>query len=652
MTRKVCTLLGALLRQPSRLLLAGVRVGAPVWTSLLPVALGAALFVSACTPESPPPPADVLTQKVMAPEKMPITVLVKYAFSINAFEEAVEKNFPQIDLVQVGNYTRDRGIVEYERRLEHDDLPDIVMTWPLHVGERFWEDRLIDLSTLPFTSRYNTSMLNNIARNGKLFYLPGPAQVRGIVYNKTLFAEKGWEVPTDFKGFVELCQKIEDSGMRSLQLGFGNSEVLDTAFVGFSYDSGFSTPADAQWLADYNKGKGSLARMRPALETFRAMMDAGVWKKSDISITYATREIMLFTRQCAMAEDSVLMARMGRSLTGTTDEFALMPFFTPGTAYDWVRLYMVCYIGLNKHLAEPQNKEKYELVLQLMNYISTVEGQAALAADTGAMYSSLKNVPAPDIPEIFHLREALRHNRYAVFPELQLSQDAFRTALKNMLAGRCTIDDVIHTVDQYNATPQSVSTEEIIAQATADFTLMETGNFLTDAMRTQSGAQIALFLDNGKDGRFNGKGISARLYQGAQTVDDVNRVLPDLKRSEKGVLQVVEMTGQDLTRTLEHSITTGNDRTGWFYYFSGLRMQYAPAAAPGSRIRSITTADGAPLVPDKLYTVAIMDETVPQDAIRTQRDTGLSILHVLTTAMRSQQTITPDKDGRFEVCQP
>ena len=53
-----------------------------------------------------------------------------------------------------------------------------------------------------------------------------------------------------------------------------------------------------------------------------------------------------------------------------------MPFFSPGTPCDWARLYMVCYIGLNKHLGEPQNKKKYDPVMQLMDYISTPEGSS------------------------------------------------------------------------------------------------------------------------------------------------------------------------------------------------------------------------------------------------------------------------------------
>ena len=168
---------------------------------------------SACERPDSAEPVDVLTQSPPSKDRIPVTVLVKNAFSINAFERMVEEKFPQIDIIQVGNFTSDRGIVEYKRRLEHDDLTDIIMTWPLDVGETHWESRLLDLSSMPFTSRYNTAMLNSIARDGKLYYLPGPAQVRGIVYNKTLFEEKGWKVPYDFNRFIALCRTIEASGI-------------------------------------------------------------------------------------------------------------------------------------------------------------------------------------------------------------------------------------------------------------------------------------------------------------------------------------------------------------------------------------------------------------------------------------------------------
>lgn len=617
------------------------------------VALSASLTACKPKPADAVPEEDILTQTVIPEGKTPVTILVKYAFSINTFEKAVEEKFSDIDIIQVGNYTSDMGVAEYNRRLRHDDLTDIVMTWPLEVGEEYWQDRLLDLSALPDTSKYNVSMLNTIAREGKLYYLPGPSQVRGIVYNKTLFTERGWSVPQNFEEFTELCETIEASGMRSIQLGFGNTEVLDTAFIGYSYGDCYSKPADAQWMSDYNEGKGSIGdQLGPALDTFQSFIDKGIWKKEDLELYYQDRERMLFNRECAMVEDSVLLARMGYEFNGSTDEFALMPFFTPGEEGDWARLYPVCYIGFNKHLADPEQKEKYDVVMRLLNYISTPEGQEALMGDTGAMFSSLQGVQPPNIPEIYDLVPALTHGRFAIFSTLENAQGALRRGLAGMVSGELTKEDVIQMTDAENTNPPVQDMPSVLGTATADFTLLETGNFVTDALRAAGETEIALFMDNGKDGKYNGKGISGRLYKGEITMVDVGCVMPDIKHGESGILQKVRMTGENLIKTLESSILVDNNIGGWFYYFSGLRMEYSPTAEPGSRIKTITDANGEKIDPEKVYTIAAMDGTFPEEYALTVEFTNMKISDIIADAIRAQKTITPSGDGRFTVARP
>ncbi|MEG2870751.1 MAG: extracellular solute-binding protein, partial [Clostridium sp.] len=240
----------------------------------LTAGLFTALFVAlaGCTPTQTDTskitaPVDILSQKVSDPNRIPVTVLIKSAFNVDSFEKEVEQVFPELDLIQVNNYSANMGIAAYETRLKHDDLTDIVMTWPLDVGKEYWADRLLDLSALPFTSRYNAARLNRISQDGSLYYLPGPSQIRGILYNKTLFLEHGWTVPKDFDGFLALCAQIESTGIRSLQLGLGNAEVLDTAFVGYSLSDCFNRPIDLKWISDYNEGKGHFAEhFTPALD--------------------------------------------------------------------------------------------------------------------------------------------------------------------------------------------------------------------------------------------------------------------------------------------------------------------------------------------------------------------------------------------------
>lgn len=620
--------------------------------SLIPIVVALTIGIVSCSSQVITQ-TEILTQKEMLSDRIPITVLVKNAFSINGFEVEVEKKFPNIDIIQVGNYSFEMGIAEYEARLKNGDLTDIVMTWPLAVGEEYWSDQLLDLSSFSFTGKYATSMLDNISKDGKLYYLPGPSQVRGIVYNKTLFEEKGWGVPNDFDSFIELCKTIEDSGIRSLQLGLGNQEVLDTAFVGYGYEQSFSKPENAHSVAAYNRGTGSFSdNFTPALETFQTLIDNGILQKNDLNLHYQDREQMLFTRKCAMVEDSVLLTRMGYERNGCTDEFALMPFFNPGTDSDWARLYPVCYIGVNKQLADDKDKKKYDLVIELLEYISSPEGQQALAGDTGAMFSSLNGVDPPDIPEIVDLLPALTHGRYAVFPTLKNAQNALRSGLTLMVEGTATIEDVIEMVDKENASPPPVSPHLVLGTATEDFTLIETGNFLTDAMREQSGCDIALFLDNGKDGLSSGKGLNGRLYKGELTSLDIFRILPDLRHDEKGEMWKITMTGADLITTLEYSIPVDNNLRGWFYYFSGLKMTYAPAAEPGSRISKITDINGDAIDPKRLYSIAVMDGNVPDEFIKSTEETGTLISKIFEKAIKKTDTISPSGDGRFTVGQP
>ncbi|MEG2639868.1 MAG: multiple sugar-binding protein, partial [Clostridiales bacterium] len=114
-------------------------------TPYVAVGLLAAMLVSlfGCAPK-PEAVDDVLTQKAIEQGRTPITVLVKNAFSVVGFEKAVEKQFPNIDIIQVGNFTSDMGIAEYEARMRNDDLTDLVMTWPLSAGSDYAPDRLLD----------------------------------------------------------------------------------------------------------------------------------------------------------------------------------------------------------------------------------------------------------------------------------------------------------------------------------------------------------------------------------------------------------------------------------------------------------------------------------------------------------------------------
>lgn len=590
----------------------------------------------ACSAKSP---RDILTQEQTEAGKIQLTISPKYAVDLNDFEEAVEMRFSNLDLIQVGNYTSNYSD-EYAQRLANDDLTDIIVTWPLDKAAQDCGDRLIDLSGLEFTSNYMISMLNDIAQDGKLYYLPGPTQIRGIVLNKTLFKENGWKIPTNFEEFVTVCREIEASGIRSLQLSFWNHEVLLYAFEGFAYSESFSSPRAIEAVQNYNQGEGSLQDFAlPAFDVYERLIAEGIFKPEDLDIRYPMREKMFFQRECAMMNEAFAINQKKMEKANFTDELAFIPFFCPGKENSWGHIIPYQYIGLNGNLQKRGNEEKLELALQIMDFISTPEGQAALGNYSNTMFSSLIDNDSEVSADLIYMRETIENGRCVTFPTFENSDEALYQALAAMLRGEINRDEAIALVDAANQNPIQPEEASVIGVATETFSLTETGNYVTDVLRKRADTDFALFLDNGKDGTYNARGISAKFYKGDILESDVTlRVLPVLQHGETGYLNIAVMTGANLINALEYTLDDGD----WFYYCSGLQMNYDPTAEPGSRIKKITDSQGQGIQPEKQYTVAIMEGSVDDDYITSLETTEILIKDLIISDIQEKGTITPD----------
>lgn len=590
----------------------------------------------ACSAKSP---RDILTQEQTEAGKIQLTISPKYAVDLNDFEEAVEMRFSNLDLIQVGNYTSNYSD-EYAQRLANDDLTDIIVTWPLDKAAQDCGDRLIDLSGLEFTSNYMISMLNDIAQDGKLYYLPGPTQIRGIVLNKTLFKENGWKIPTNFEEFVTVCREIEASGIRSLQLSFWNHEVLLYAFEGFAYSESFSSPRAIEAVQNYNQGEGSLQDFAlPAFDVYERLIAEGIFKPEDLDIRYPMREKMFFQRECAMMNEAFAINPKKMEKANFTDELAFIPFFCPGKENSWGHIIPYQYIGLNGNLQKRGNEEKLELALQIMDFISTPEGQAALGNYSNTMFSSLIDNDSEVSADLIYMRETIENGRCVTFPTFENSDEALYQALAAMLRGEINRDEAIALVDAANQNPIQPEEASVIGVATETFSLTETGNYVTDVLRKRADTDFALFLDNGKDGTYNARGISAKFYKGDILESDVTlRVLPVLQHGETGYLNIAVMTGANLINALEYTLDDGD----WFYYCSGLQMNYDPTAEPGSRIKKITDSQGQDIQPEKQYTVAIMEGSVDDDYITSLETTEILIKDLIISDIQEKGTITPD----------
>lgn len=257
-----------------------------------------AFFLCSCTPPALTVYAsDVLTLKASAEGKIQITMMSKNGVRLDAFERAVEEKFSDIDLVVVGSYTNDHN-AEIEKRLERNDLTDLICFSSPSAGESYQSARLLDLSGLSFTNGYTLASLNDVRKDGKVYMVPLPTGIECIVYNKTFFTEKGYEIPTDFESFCQLnLQTASDFGgeTRGFRAALYDNHVLRETIFMFGYEVSFQNKDALEWLSSYrNREEGaSFGYMRPAYDNFLKLVECGAVKTNgeDNDFTYRTQTL-------------------------------------------------------------------------------------------------------------------------------------------------------------------------------------------------------------------------------------------------------------------------------------------------------------------------------------------------------------------------
>lgn len=182
------------------------------------------------------------------------------------------------------------------------------------------------------------------------------------------------------------------------------------------------------------------------------------------------------------------------------------------------------------------------------------------------------------------------------------------------------------------------------------------GSLIADAMRAESGAQIAIT---------NGGGIRASIETGEVTVGEVVTVLPF-----GNLLSTFELIGADVIAALENGVSRitvdgGNvvrdGASGRFPQVSGLRFSFDPNLEAGSRVVSVEVmneaGEYAPIDPAATYTVASNDfmrgggdgYTVFTTNAINAYDYGKPLDQVLREYMAANSPIATATDGRITI---
>jgi 5'-nucleotidase len=171
------------------------------------------------------------------------------------------------------------------------------------------------------------------------------------------------------------------------------------------------------------------------------------------------------------------------------------------------------------------------------------------------------------------------------------------------------------------------------------------GNLLADAMRAESGAQIAI-LNSGSirgDRVFAAGPLSRKMLLSIQPFGNV--------------LCTIEVPGRVVVDALNHGFAKLPASDGQFPQVSGLTVDVDAAAPPGSRVRDVRVG-GQPLDPARIYTLAIPDFLLDGgdgyalfagQRVVVGPESGTLIVNALEKYVAGHGSVSPAVEGRIRV---
>lgn len=146
--------------------------------------------------------------------------------AVEAFEKIEERFNEMHEDIHLTISSPNEAMTILKTRFIREDYPDIIgIGGDINYSNFLDADLFLDISELEELDKVKESYLEMdkelefVPREG-VYALPYAANAAGILYNKEMFREHGWEIPETWEEFTELCDQIQSSGMQPLYFGF------------------------------------------------------------------------------------------------------------------------------------------------------------------------------------------------------------------------------------------------------------------------------------------------------------------------------------------------------------------------------------------------------------------------------------------------
>ncbi len=213
-------------------------------------------------------------------------------------------------------------------RASGNSLPDVFSYW---AGARV--QFIVDSNALhPIDDMWNSAGLDSVVAksvadsatlyNGNRYLVPFNYHYSGMFYNKTVFADAGIdEPPTDWGGFLELCETLSSKGVTPIALGSMNRWPAQ-----FWFDYLLLRTAGPDYRARLMAGDASYddPEVHAAMNMWKDLVDAGHFAENANAASWTDASDKV-------ARGDAAMTLMGTWITGYWNGLGLVP----GDDYDF-----------------------------------------------------------------------------------------------------------------------------------------------------------------------------------------------------------------------------------------------------------------------------------------------------------------------------
>ncbi|OAB45756.1 ABC transporter substrate-binding protein [Paenibacillus antarcticus] len=366
--------------------------------------------------------------------------------SVKTLLDLVKEKLPNIEVeYQFIDNKQYQNIIETQ--LTAGAGPDIISTNPYTASRYAKLGYIKDISSL--ADRYNDGGKNVYSVDGKLYALPGISWFEGMFYNKEIFDKLNLKPPTTFEEELALHETLKKNGVKPQAMGAKSWEPMMKSSMAFVMNDFLAKPENKDFDVQYAEGKTKLdGNWNTALEQWSELIKKEYLTEDMLGIDYDQALDEFATGKAAMWQSGPWAVETIQKKNANL-KFDMFPFYGTEPGAGWL------IGGPGVGFAANSNSKHQEEVMQVLDLISTPEGQQAFWNDNKGGSSYLKGVEF-EMPEQFaSVSETLKAgNVYAPWNNWGNASNViedYGKYFQYVLSGEMTVTEALQAIDKKTA---------------------------------------------------------------------------------------------------------------------------------------------------------------------------------------------------------